>query len=239
MTPRIALIGDFNDGVKAHQGIPRSLALAAEHVAPVEWEWVHTSNLVGDVPAQLASFHGVWCVPATPYANTAGALAAIRFAREAPRAYLGTCGGFQHAMLEYAESVWGVERPAHAELDPDAADPVVAPLSCGLVEVRGDVVLTLGSRLARIYGAREASEGYHCNYGLSSRYAARLESGPLRIAARDRAGEVRAVELDGHPFYVATLFQPERSGLDGRRHPLIEAFVTAVRRVAVQLEQRG
>jgi CTP synthase (UTP-ammonia lyase) len=232
MTPRIALIGDFNDAVKAHQGIPRSLALAAEHVGPVEWEWVHTSRMVGDVPAQLVSFHGVWCVPASPYVNTRGAIEAIRFARESPLAYLGTCGGFQHAMLEYAEAVWGVEGAAHAELDPEAMDPVVAPLSCGLVEVKGDVVLTPGSRLARIYGASEASEGYHCSYGLSPKYAARLESGPLRAAARDRAGEVRAVELDGHPFYVATLFQPERSGLDRRRHPLIEAFVGAVRRAA-------
>jgi CTP synthase (UTP-ammonia lyase) len=59
-----------------------------------------------------------------------------------------------------------------------------------------------------------------------------LESGPLRVAARDLAGEVRAVELDGHPFFIATLFQPERSGLEGRRHPLIEAFVGAVRQAA-------
>jgi CTP synthase (UTP-ammonia lyase) len=37
------------------------------------------------------------------------------------------------------------------------------------------------------------------------------------------------VELDGHPFFVATLYQPERSGLAGRRHRLIAAFVGAVR----------
>jgi len=228
VTPRIALVGDFNESVKAHQGIPRSLALAAEHAGPVAWEWVPTPELAGDVAARLSSFHGVWCVPASPYASARGAIAAIRFAREAPRAFLGTCGGFQHAMLEYAEAVWGVERAAHAELDPEAPDPVVAPLSCGLVEVKGDVVLTPGSRLASIYGAAEASEGYHCIYGLSPNYAARLASGPLRVAARDRAGDVRAVELEGHPFFIATLFQPERSGLEGRRHPLIEDFVAAV-----------
>jgi CTP synthase (UTP-ammonia lyase) len=232
LTPRIALIGDFNEAVKAHQGIPLALALAAEHAGPCAWEWVHTSRLDGDVARRLSEFQGVWCVPASPYAHTRGAIEAIRFARESPRPFLGTCGGFQHAMLEYAEHVWGVERAAHAEMDPAAPDPVVAPLSCGLVEVKGDVVFTPGSRLAAIYGAAEASEGYHCNYGLSAKYAARLASGPLSVAARDRAGEVRAVELKGHPFYVATLFQPERSGLEGRRHPLIEAFVGAVRKAA-------
>jgi len=50
------------------------------------------------------------------------------------------------------------------------------------------------------------------------------------VAARDSTGDVRAVELDGHPFFVATLYQPERSGLAGRRHPLVAAFVDAARR---------
>jgi CTP synthase (UTP-ammonia lyase) len=47
------------------------------------------------------------------------------------------------------------------------------------------------------------------------------------VSARDAAGDVRAAELDGHPFFFGTLYQPERSGLDGRRHPLIAAFVAA------------
>jgi CTP synthase (UTP-ammonia lyase) len=49
----------------------------------------------------------------------------------------------------------------------------------------------------------------------------------LRVSGRDAEGAVRAIELDGHPFFVATLFQPERSALAGRRHPLVKAFVTA------------
>jgi len=62
---------------------------------------------------------------------------------------------------------------------------------------------------------------------LNPRHAARLASGALRIAARDGADEVRAVELDGDQFFMATLFQPERSAFSGRRHPLIRAFVVA------------
>ncbi len=100
------------------------------------------------------------------------------------------------------------------------------------MEVSGEVLIVPGSRLARVYGADRAEETYHCRYGLSPRYARLLEEGPLRIVARDRAGEVRAVELDGHPFFVATLFQPERSALAGKTHPLIEAFVEAAARTA-------
>ena len=42
-------------------------------------------------------------------------------------------------------------------------------------------------------------------------------------AADDATGEVRAVELDGHPFFVAALFQPERAALRGEPAPLVGA----------------
>jgi CTP synthase (UTP-ammonia lyase) len=224
---RIALIGDYNPSVKAHQAIPRALALAVDADADCQWEWLNTSTLTSDPSTQLSDFDGIWCVPASPYANTRGALNAIRFARESGRAFLGTCGGFQHALMEYAEAVWGV--PAvHAEVDPAAVDPVIAPLMCSLVEQSGQLFFAPGSRLASIYGVASTSEEYHCRYGLNPRYAERLASGPLRIAARDEVSDVRAIELGGHPFFIGTLFQPERSAFMGRRHPLIRAFVVAV-----------
>jgi CTP synthase len=225
---RIALIGDYNAAVKAHQAIPVALSLACESAGvAADWEWLHTETLLDDVSDQLAPFEGVWCVPASPYANTRGAIAAIRYARRQRKPFLGTCGGFQHALLEYAEDVWGVVRAAHAELDPDAVDPIIAPLECSLVDQAGDIRFALDSKLARAYGTCAAREEYHCRYGLSRHYAARLANGPLRATAWDAEGEVRGVELDPHPFFVATLFQPERSALTGRAHPLIRAYVEA------------
>jgi CTP synthase len=224
---RIALIGDYNPSVRAHQAIPRALALAVDAGVDCQWEWLHTSALTGDPSTQLRDFDGIWCVPASPYANTRGALNAIRFARESGRAFLGTCGGFQHALMEYAEAVWGVAA-AHAEVDPAAVDPVIAPLMCSLVEQSGQLFFVPGSHLASIYGMASTSEEYHCRYGLNPHYAERLASGALRASARDQVGEVRAIELDGHPFFIGTLFQPERSAFTGQRHPLIRAFVVAV-----------
>lgn len=229
----VALIGDRDDSVQAHRAIPIALGLATEHASThLDWTWVGTDTLDGDVPEKLGGFDAAWCVPASPYASTSGALAAIRWARESGRPFLGTCGGFQHALLEYAGSCWGVRDAAHAELDPSAPDPVIAPLTCSLVEVTGRVLLREGSRLAALYGTSEATEGYHCRFGLSPRYAARLESGPLRASAWDEGGEVRAIELEGHPFFVATLFQPERSALVDRSHPIIEGFAIAAARAA-------
>jgi CTP synthase (UTP-ammonia lyase) len=229
MTPRtirVALIGDYNAEVKAHRAIPEALRLASDGGGlQCEWRWVHTATLADDPSDQLAAFDAIWCVPASPYANIRGAVAAIRSARQTGRAFLGTCGGFQHALLEYAEAIWGVAAPAHAELDPAAADPVIAPLACGLVEQSGEIRFAPGSKLATIYGVPAATEEYHCRYALSSRYRDRLAHGPLVASGHDSGGDVRAIELDGHPFFIATLFQPERSALAGRTHPLIRAFV--------------
>ena len=93
----IALIGDVDPRVTAHQAIPAALARAASDARlPLTWTWVHTTHLGADVAPELEPFSALWCVPGSPYANTKGALAAIRFARETGRPYLGTCAGFQH-----------------------------------------------------------------------------------------------------------------------------------------------
>jgi len=233
LKPHLALVGDYNPDIVAHRAIPLALTLTQVGAVPAPgWTWVDTATLGDDPRAQLQPFDGIWCVPGSPYANTAGAIAAIRVAREQGRPFLGTCGGFQHALLEYASAVWGVPSPVHAELDPGAADPVISPLSCSLVEKTGTIRFEPGSRLSAVHGGAETVEGYHCRYGLNPKYADRLTSGPLRVAARDVEGDVRAIELDGHPFFVATLYQPERSGLAGTGHPLIAAFVGAARRHA-------
>jgi len=226
---RVALVGDHDDAVTAHRAIPLALALAADATGiGVVPEWVATDEITAD--ARLDGFDAVWCVPASPYRSMDGALRAIRRARETGLPFLGTCGGFQHAVVEYARAVLGWADAEHAETAPDAARAVVAPLACSLVEARGTVRLLPGTRLAAAYGAPEAVEGYHCRYGLNPAFRAALTGGPLRVAAEDEAGDVRAVELDGHPFFVATLFQPERAALAGGVPPVVAAFVRAAAR---------
>jgi CTP synthase (UTP-ammonia lyase) len=227
-TVPIGLIGDYNPAVVAHRAIPEALKLAEKQVGrALEVRWVDTAALGQDVPAQLAGFSALWCVPASPYANMAGALAAIRFARESGRPFLGTCGGFQHALLEYVRNALGYPEAEHAETRADAGMPLIARLSCSLVEKSGGILFQEGTRLRAIYGVPEALEQYHCNYGLNPEHERLLEGTPLRVSARDQAGEVRAVELDHHPFFIATLFQPERAALRGLAHPLVGAFAAA------------
>jgi CTP synthase (UTP-ammonia lyase) len=223
---RIGLIGDFDSAVPAHQAIPPALEQAARTLSmDLAYAWLPTETILdGD---RLSAFDGLWCVPASPYRSMDGALRAIRHARENDIPFLGTCGGFQHAVIEYARNVLGWADADHAETAPEAARAVIAPLACALVETVAPVSLLPGSRLAQTYGKVQISEGYRCRYGLNPAFAQALTAGPLRAVARDDEGEIRAVELDGHPFFVATLFQPERAALKGERVPPAEALVCA------------
>lgn len=223
---RIALVGDYDQSVPAHQAIPVALNRVADETGiVVEFQWIPTADV--EDAAVLKGFDGIWCVPASPYRDMNGALTAIRFAREGRVPFLGTCGGFQHALLEYARNHLGWADAEHAETAPDSDQAIITVLSCSLVEAFAPIRLLPGSRIAKAYAAKETQERYRCRYGLRKELEARIFAGPLKVAGYDDDEEIRAMELDGHPFFVATLFQPERAALEGNTPPLVKAFVLA------------
>ncbi len=222
--PPLVLLGDRSDDVVAHPAIERSLESLG-----VPWRWLATPD-VGEPAVSLADAGGLWCTPGSPYADTAGVLRAIRFARESQLPFLGTCGGFQHLLLECAHHLCGAAITAHAELDPTAADPVCTPLSCALRETLGSVVFTPGSTLHQLLGPHCDDVGYNCGFALSPTWQPRLEAIGMRFTGHDAAnGSIRAVELPAHPFCIGTLFQPSRAILRGSVHPLVRAFVATTR----------
>jgi CTP synthase (UTP-ammonia lyase) len=224
----IALIGDYDPQVTAHQAIPVALGLVAEHFGQtLQLEWLATDQIHADTPLQ--HFDGFWCVPASPYKSEAGALRAIRFAREQQRPFLGTCGGFQHAVLEYSRNVMGWADAEHGETSPESARAVLTPLTCSLVEAVDGIHLRPGSLIANAYETSDIHEGYRCRYGVNPQFERELLSNRLQAVGHDRSGDLRALELKGHPFFVATLFQPERAALKGQMPPLVRAFVEACR----------
>jgi len=87
--------------------------------------------------------------------------------------------------------------------------------------------LRRGTRAWEIYGREEISERYFCNYEVNPAYRDALETTGLVLSGFSDNGDIRVVELPAHPFFIATLFQPQLSSEAGRPHPLISAFVAA------------
>jgi CTP synthase (UTP-ammonia lyase) len=225
---KVALIGDYHPEVKAHRAIPAALRIAAAGVGcEVKDDWIETHMIDGDADRWLDVYDAIWCTPASPYVSMSGALEAIRYARESGKPFLGTCGGCQHALIEYARDVLDLKEADHAETNPDASVLFVSPLRCALRDVREEIKLLPGSRAREIYGSDVTEEEYNCGFGLNPEYKARLEESGVKIGGVDIEGDARIFEFPGHPFFIATLFQPERSALNGEHHPLVEAYVKA------------
>ncbi|GAA4599827.1 CTP synthase (UTP-ammonia lyase) [Actinoplanes octamycinicus] len=261
----LALVGDRSPTVRAHARIPAIIdALRESEGLDLDVYWVPTP--AAEDPAALRGFAGVWLTPGSPYRSEAGAVEAARTARVESIPFLGTCGGFQHAMLEFARHVCGFGTARHAENEDGAGgDDLIIPLACSLAGHEAAVELTPGSLAERVLGATRTVERYHCSYGLAPAHLDLLTAHGMRFtgheaargadheagpgadheagpgadhgavpgaghgagsgAGRDGTGEVRVAELPGHPFYLATLFQPELA--EEIPHPLIRGFARA------------
>lgn len=226
---RIGLIGELNQEVKAHVAIPQALDLAVHELAyQFEAEWLATPPLEQETEQKLAEYQALWFVPNTPYASMEGALRALRYTREHHIPTLGTCGGCQYMIIEYARNVLGITEADHAEDHPDAEVAMITPLACSNTEITTTCLLTPGSRVAAIYGTSEVTEQYGtCNYGPNAQFWPVLEQGGLHVTGADADGNARIVEIDHHPFFIGTLFQPERSAFQQVVHPLIRALFQA------------
>lgn len=230
MPHAIALIGDRSESVVAHRAIPLALHRAvAETGVAATWTWVETGTL-GRAERELALFDALWVTPGSPYANMDGVLAAIRFARETRRPLLGTCGGFQHALIEFARNVAGLTTADHEETNAGGDALVVSRLACSLVGAAETLRTVPNSQIHAAYGSETIHGEYHCNFGVNERFRCALERAGLNFTAFDAEGHVRAAELAStqHPFFVGTLFQPERAALRGETPPLVRAFVRAI-----------
>lgn len=218
---RIALLGDRDPRVVTHRALDAAITQLPKGV---EAEWVGT-----DTPAARAldEFDAIWAAPGTPYRDDEAVLDAIGGSIEDGTPLLGTCGGFQYALLALARRA-GIEDVAHAEVEPDAPAPVVARLSCSLIGEEREVTCVPGTRLAEICGS-EPFTGFHwCNYGLADAFVAPLADAGVVVSAHAPDAGVEAIELPDHPFFVATLFQPQVGALRGEPlHPLVTAFVEA------------
>ncbi len=235
MTMKLAIVSDLDASARSHVATDEAIRHSASALGlAVESRWVGTAGLaVSDVAQELAKFNGIWIGPGSPYASMDGALNAIRYARERGIPLFGTCGGFQHIIIEYARNVLGYADAEHEESSPQASRLFISRLACSLAGRMMDITLAPDSMLARVYGRSGVREEYYCNFGVNPEYIPALTSGALKVAASDQEGTVRAVELAGHPFFVGTLFQPQLSSTAAQPHPVVSAFVKACARAPV------
>jgi CTP synthase (UTP-ammonia lyase) len=225
MRPSIALIGEYSPAFKPHVATNAAIAHSCAALGlVVDSTWVSTVDLDESL---FRRHQAIWIAPGSPYRDMERTLSAIRFARENGIPCLGTCGGFQHMVIEYARNALGFLDAEHAEYDPCASNLFISKLACSLAGREMELHFAPDSFVADCYGTAQAVEAYYCNFGVHPDRAALLGSGDLRIVGSDSQGETRVVELPDHPFFVGTLYVPQMQSEAGAPHPLVTAFISA------------
>jgi len=222
---RIAILGEFTATSKSHLATNAAIQHSRDALGiAIEGDWVSTVNIS---PPLFEHYSGIWVAPGSPYKNLDLALWAIQHARENGIPCLGTCGGFQHMILEYARHVLHFKDAQHAEYDPYASDLFISRLACSLAGREMKLTFVEGSKVAGIYGSLSATEEYYCNFGVNPDKMPLLTSSALRSTGADAEGELRVIELPDHPFFLGTLFVPQARSTAGNPHPLVNAFLKA------------
>jgi CTP synthase (UTP-ammonia lyase) len=224
-TTRVALLGEHNPAGETHiataEAIRHSAAFLGEDVSG---EWISSSQISAEA---LDSYDGLWVAPGPPHLDIERSLRAIRYAREEGIPVFGNCGGFQLIVIEMARNFLGISAAHHEEYCPTAAEKVIVPLSCSLVGQALPIAISSPSVVSGLYRRSRVVERFYCRYGINTAYRSRFFAEPLKVSAIDDSGEIRVIELEGHPFFLATLYVPQVQSTPTNPHPLVTGFLHA------------
>ena len=240
---KIALVGKYVRLEDAYLSVSEALRHAAAlQGSTVQIDWIDSERLEGadaDKAARKLLRHadGILIPGGFGGRGIEGKIEAARIARERQIPYLGICLGMQIAVAEFARHVAGMDGANSTEFDIETPYPVidllpeqkeVADLG-GTMRLGADPIkLHDGSRAREIYGEAVVYERHRHRYEVNNLLRKRLQSAGLRIAGTSPDERlVEAVELDDHPFFVASQFHPEFKSRPERPAPLFRGFVAA------------
>src|SRR6202158_3443347 len=136
---RIGILGDFNPEFRSHHATNHALQHAAAKLNyKIESQWIPTaSTLETNAEKLLESFDGLWASPGSPYKSFDGMLKGIEFARRRDWPFLGTCGGFQYVLIEFARNVLHIADADSAENNSGSKNIIIYPVACAVPNRKG------------------------------------------------------------------------------------------------------
>ncbi len=171
-----------------------------------------------------------------------GKMNAIRFCRENKKPYLGLCYGLQLAVVEFARNVCRL-KASTTEVDKDCEHAIIDILpeqkellrrkKYGASMRLGNyaALLEKGSKAARLYGKESVVERHRHRYEVNPRYMDMLKENGLRISGISPDGKlVEFIEIDEHPFFLATQAHPEFTSRPERPNPMFMGFLKAIKK---------
>ena len=234
----IALIGKYTALKDSYISHKESLRYAGAVLGcRVKIRWIEAPDLEDSGTIKdLEGVNGVLVPGGFGKRGAEGKIMSAKWAREQNTPYLGVCFGFQLATIEFARNVLGLKGANSAELDPESPHPVVNILpeqegvnDMGATMRLGDHEVNVSKGKARdLYGTDRISERHRHRYEINPEYIDQIEAKGLKYTGRDISGRrMEILELEGHPYFIASQFHPEFKSRPDEPSPLHLGLVKA------------
>ncbi|HIG41613.1 MAG: CTP synthase [bacterium] len=247
-TVKLFMVGKYMDLRDAYKSLNEAIIHAGIHTSTdVQITFLDSEEVVQQGAGILEEADAILVPGGFGARGFEGKIAAAGYAREHNVPYLGICYGLHAAFIDYARNVCGLENADTTENNPNTPHPVIGLITewmkeDGSIEMRGidsnlggtmrmgeqECKLTCDSLTSSIYGSTTIKERHRHRYEVNNNYLAEMEQAGMRIAGRSLDGSlVEVIELEDHPWFVASQFHPEFTSTPRDGHPLFTSFINA------------
>jgi len=243
----IAFVGKYLDLKESYKSLTEALIHAGAHLdARVNIKWVDSEKIEDESAEKyLNGVDGILVAGGFGERGVEGKIKSIQYAREQKVPFLGICLGMQLSMIEFARNVLKIEDANSVEFDEDTKEPLIYLIdefmdASGAKQVRtttsplggtmrlGEYECNIkeGSNLHKAYNSSVIYERHRHRYEANPRYREQLEKSGMIITGESH-GLIEAVEVEGHPWFLAVQFHPEFTSRLQTPNPSIFSFVQA------------
>ncbi len=237
-TVEIALIGKYTDLKDSYISHEESLRYAGALLdCKVKIRWIEAPDLEDSGNTKsLEGVNGVLVPGGFGSRGSEGKIMSAKWARETDTPYLGVCFGFQLATVEFARNVLGLKNANSSELDPKGKHSVIDILpeqegvkDMGATMRLGDhEVVISGGKAQELYNSNTIFERHRHRYEINPDYIKQIEEKGMKYTGRNKSGRrMEILELENHPYFMASQFHPEFKSRPDKPSPLHFGLVKA------------
>jgi CTP synthase len=243
---KIGVVAKYMDNVDTYMCVFEALKSAgwANRIRP-EICWVDAEKLeTGEV--SLEGYDGIVVPGGFGSRGVEGKIKAGEYAIEHKIPYLGLCLGMQTACIAVARRA-GLGGANTTEIDKKTPHPVIDIMAdqkdvtaLGGTMRLGDYPCNIedGSATAKAYGTAKIVERHRHRYEFNNAYRDQLSKAGLRfVGLSPNKKLVEIIEIEDHPYFVASQFHPEFKSRPNRPHPLFDGLIKALEDRAVPAQR--
>ncbi len=240
---RIGLVAKYMDNEDTYISVLEALKSAA-WVEDVDLTigWIDASKAQ---EADFSDYDGLVVPGGFGARGVEGKIAAAHYALTHNVPYLGLCLGLQVAVIASAR-IGGLKQANSTEFEPHAKQNVVYIMEgqAGKESTGGtlrlgnyEAILTLGSKVASLYGQQTATERHRHRYEVNQSFMHEIAAGGLAISGTSADGTlVEYIEAPASDYFVATQAHPEFKSRPTHPHPLFVGLIRASKTVTPVLQ---